>query len=154
MPLVLQLYCLHHTESLDDPYIATPSEITNYHSDVYVGSCYFGYFFDFWLTWLVYLPISRAEGPYMYNLSYAYTYAPSSMRRITLVLMHILIQAPSSYTSSFSYKTSDSAETHDPSPHATHPPLATFRSKSISLWVLTNKYRPNKVHVNRRPVPH
>jgi hypothetical protein len=54
----------------------------------------------------------------MYNLSYAYAYA-SSMRRITLVLMHILIQPPSSYTSSFSYKTSDGAETHDPSTHAT-----------------------------------
>ena len=55
----------------------------------------------------------------MYNLSYAYAYAPSSMRRITLVLMHILIQPPSSYKSSFPYKTSDGAETHDPSTHAT-----------------------------------
>jgi hypothetical protein len=33
--------------------------------------------------------------------------------------MHILIQPPSSYKSSFSYKTSDGAETHDPSTHAT-----------------------------------
>jgi hypothetical protein len=41
------------------------------------------------------------------------------MRRITLVLMHILIQPPSSYKSSFSYKTSDGAETHDPSTYAT-----------------------------------
>jgi len=41
------------------------------------------------------------------------------MRRITLVLMHILIQLPSSYTSSFSYKTSDGTETHNPSTHAT-----------------------------------
>jgi hypothetical protein len=55
----------------------------------------------------------------MYNLSYAYAYAPSSMRRITLVLIHILIHPPSSYKSSFSYKTSDGAETHDPSTHAT-----------------------------------
>jgi len=53
----------------------------------------------------------------MYNLPYAYVYA---LRRITLVLMHILIQPPSSYKSSFSYKTSDSAETHDPSTHATY----------------------------------
>jgi len=41
------------------------------------------------------------------------------LRRITLVLMHNLIQPPSSYKSSFSYKTSDGAETHDPSTHAT-----------------------------------
>jgi hypothetical protein len=43
----------------------------------------------------------------------------TDLRRITLVLMHILIQPPSSYKSSFSYKTSDGAETHDPSTHAT-----------------------------------
>jgi hypothetical protein len=55
----------------------------------------------------------------MYNLLYAYAYALSDVRRITLVLMHILIQPPSSYKSSFSYKTSDGAETHDPSAHAT-----------------------------------
>jgi len=55
----------------------------------------------------------------MYNLPYAYAYALSDMRRITLVLMHILIQPPSSYKSSFSYKTSDDVETHDPSTHAT-----------------------------------
>jgi len=41
----------------------------------------------------------------------AYAYALSDMRRITLVLMHILIQSLSSYKSSFSYKTSDDAET-------------------------------------------
>jgi hypothetical protein len=35
----------------------------------------------------------------MYNLPYAYTYALSIMRRITLVLMHILIQLPSPYKS-------------------------------------------------------
>ena len=34
--------------------------------------------------------------------------------------MHILIQPPSSYKSSLSYKTSDGAETHDSSTHATH----------------------------------
>ena len=55
----------------------------------------------------------------MYNLPYAYAYALSDMRRITLVLMHILIQPSSSYKSSFSYKTSDGAETPDPSTHAT-----------------------------------
>jgi hypothetical protein len=55
----------------------------------------------------------------MYNLPYAYAYALSDMRRITLVLMHIVIQPPSSYKSSFSYKISDGAETHDPSTHAT-----------------------------------
>jgi hypothetical protein len=55
----------------------------------------------------------------MYNLPYAYVYALFDMRRITLALMHILIQPPSSYKSSFSYKTSDDAETHDPSAHAT-----------------------------------
>jgi len=76
-------------------------------------TCYFGWFGDF----LIGLSISRARGPYMYNLPYAYAYA---LRRITLVLMHILIQPPSSYKSSFSYKTSDSAETHDPSTHATY----------------------------------
>jgi hypothetical protein len=67
----------------------------------------------------------------MYNLPYSYAYALSDMRRITLVLMHILIQPPSSYKSSFSYKTSDDAETHDRSTHATLPPLAAFCSKSI-----------------------
>ena len=82
-------------------------------------TCYFGYFFDFELTWLVYFSISRAYGLHMNNVSYADAYAPSSMRHITLVLMHILIQPPSSYTSSFSYKTSDGAETHHPSTHAT-----------------------------------
>ena len=50
----------------------------------------------------------------MYNLPYAYPYALSDMRRITLVLMHILIQSP------FSYKTSDDAETHDPSTYTTN----------------------------------
>jgi len=55
----------------------------------------------------------------MYNLPYAYAYALFDMRRITLVQIHILIQPPSSYKSSFSYKTSDGAETHDPSIHAT-----------------------------------
>jgi hypothetical protein len=49
----------------------------------------------------------------MYNLPYAYAYALSDMRRITVVLMHILIQSPSSYKSSFSYKTSDNAETSE-----------------------------------------
>jgi len=52
----------------------------------------------------------------MYNLPYAYTYALSVMRRISLVLMHILIQLPSPYKSSFSYKTSDDAETHSSGP--------------------------------------
>jgi hypothetical protein len=62
----------------------------------------------------VYLLLYLEEGqrPYMYNLPYAYAYALPDMRRITLVLMHILIQSPSSYKSSFSYKTSDDAETH------------------------------------------
>ena len=79
--------------------------------------CYFGCFFDLLIDLI--LSISRAKGPYMYNFPYAYAYAPSDMRRIILVLMHILIQPPSSYKSSFSYKTSDDAETHDPSTHAT-----------------------------------
>ena len=48
----------------------------------------------------------------MYNLPYAYGYALPDMRRIALVLMHILIQSQSSYKSIFSYKTSDDAETH------------------------------------------
>jgi len=55
----------------------------------------------------------------MYNLPYAYAYAPSDMRRITLVLMNIPIQPPTSYMSSFSYKTSDGDETQDSSTHAT-----------------------------------
>jgi len=50
----------------------------------------------------------------MYNLPHAYAYALSDVRRITLLLMHILIQPTSSY------KTPDCAETHDPSTHATH----------------------------------
>jgi len=54
----------------------------------------------------------------MYNLPYAYAYALTDMRRINLVLMHILIQPPSSYKSSFSYMTLDDAETHDLSTHA------------------------------------
>jgi len=61
----------------------------------------------------------EGQRPYMYNLPYAYAYALSDMRRIVLVLTHILIQPPSSYKSSFSYKTLDGAETHDPSIHAT-----------------------------------
>jgi hypothetical protein len=68
----------------------------------------------------------------MYNLPYAYAYALSNMRFITLVLMHILIQPLSPYKTSFSYKISDGAEIHDPSTHTTLPPLAAFRSKSIS----------------------
>jgi len=55
----------------------------------------------------------------MYNLPYAYAYALSDMRRITLILMHIMIQPPSSNKSSFSYKISDGAETHDLGAHAT-----------------------------------
>jgi len=73
------------------------------------------------------------KDPYMYNLPYAYAYALSDMRRITLVLMHILIQPPSSYKSSFSYKTPDDAETHDPSTHATTAVTNVKRIKSILL---------------------
>jgi len=47
--------------------------------------------------------------------------------------MHILIQPPSSYKSSFSYKTSDDAETHDPSTHATTAVTNVKRIKSILL---------------------
>ena len=54
----------------------------------------------------------------MYNLSDAYVYAPSSMRRITMVQMHILLLPPSSYKFSFSYKSSVGAETNNPSTHA------------------------------------
>jgi hypothetical protein len=49
----------------------------------------------------------------MYNLPYAYAYALPDMRRIALVLIHILIQSQSSYKSIFSYKTSNDAETSD-----------------------------------------
>jgi hypothetical protein len=75
----------------------------------------------------------------MYNLPYSYAYALSDMRRITLILMHILmhvllhilmhilmhilIQPPSSY------KTSNGAETHDPSTHAT-----AFMRVSADCW--------------------
>ena len=38
---------------------------------------------------LIYL--EETQRPYMYNLPYVYVYALSDMRRITLVLMHILI---------------------------------------------------------------
>jgi len=48
----------------------------------------------------------------MYNLPYTYAYALSDMRRIAPVLMHILIQSPSSYKSSFSYKASNDTQTH------------------------------------------
>jgi len=58
----------------------------------------------------------------MYKLPYAYAYALPDMRRITLVLMHILIQ--SSYKSIFSYKTSGDAETSDDAEtHMEHSPL-------------------------------
>ena len=69
-----------------------------------------------------------ASGLIYILLMYAY-----ALRRITLVLMHIPIQPPSSYKSSFSFKTSDRAETHDPSTYATLPPLAAFCRKTISL---------------------
>jgi len=92
--------------------------------------CYFWCFFDL----LIYFSISRAKGAYMYNLPYAYTYALSDMKCITLILMHILIQPPSSYKSSFSFKTSDDAEIHNPSTYGTLPPLSVFLSKSISPW--------------------
>ena len=60
----------------------------------------------------------------MYNLPYAYAYALPDMRRITLVLMHILIQSQSSYKSISSYKTSDVAETsHDAETYMQHSPL-------------------------------
>jgi hypothetical protein len=50
----------------------------------------------------------------------SYSYALSNIRCITLVLMHILIHwLPSSFKSSFSYMTSDSAQTHKLSTHAT-----------------------------------
>ena len=48
------------------------------------------------MYWLLYL---EGQRPYMYNLPHAYAYALSDMRCITLVLMHILIQSPSSYKS-------------------------------------------------------
>ena len=60
---------------------------------------------------LIYL--EETQRPYMYNLPYAYAYALPDMRRIALVLMHILIQSQSSYKSIFSYKTSNDAETSD-----------------------------------------
>jgi len=74
----------------------------------------------------------------MYNLPYAYAYALSDIRRITVVLMHILIQSPSSYKSSFSYKTSDNAETHDPSTYATdsdHKESSDGGRKKLMLFV-------------------
>jgi len=71
----------------------------------------------------------------MYNLPYAYAYALSDMRRITLVLMHILIQPPSSY------KTSDGAETHDPSTHATlHVEILIARSLIVLSKRATRPY--------------
>jgi len=72
----------------------------------------------------------------MYNLPYAYAYALSDMRRITLVLMHILIQPPSSYKSSFSYKTSNGAETHDASTHATQTLAHVLNEVVMTLRVL------------------
>ena len=57
--------------------------------------------------------LEETQRPYMYNLPYAYAYAQPDMRRIALVLMHILIQSQSSYKSIFSYKTSNDAETSD-----------------------------------------
>jgi len=39
-PLELQLYFRDHTRSLDNPYIHTWSDITNCHSDVYIGSTF------------------------------------------------------------------------------------------------------------------
>jgi len=43
-----------------------------------------------------------------------------ALRWITLVPMHILLQPPHSYLSSFPFNILDSAEMHDPSTHATH----------------------------------
>jgi len=65
------------------------SPITHF---VFFLDCYFGWFGDF----LIDFSISRARGPYMYILRYVYAHALSDMRHITLVLMHILIQPPSS----------------------------------------------------------
>jgi hypothetical protein len=81
--------------------------------------CYFGWFGD--------LLIDLIGSLYLQSQRPIYVQSPICVRvcsidlgRIAPVLMHILIQPPSSYKSSFSYKTSDSAETHDPSTHVTH----------------------------------
>jgi len=67
----------------------------------------------------------------MYNLPYAYAYALPDMRRIALVLMHILIQSQSSYKSIFSYKTSNDAETSDDAEtHMQHPQVPAGRVTS------------------------
>jgi hypothetical protein len=86
------------------------------------------------IYWLSYL---EGQRPYMYNLPYAYAYALSDMKRITLVLMHILIQSPSWYMSSFTYKTLDDAETHDPSTHATNiQPITIHTPTGDYLYIL------------------
>jgi hypothetical protein len=71
------------------------------------------------LLWLVDSLYLEGQRPVYVQSPICVRVCSIDLRRITLVLMHILIQPPSSYKSSFSYKTSDGAETHDPSTHAT-----------------------------------
>jgi len=115
--------------------VSDPTAVTVYQTCkiVYICniSCYFGWFGDFLIELIGSLYL-EGQRPVYVQSPICVRVCSIDLRRITLVLMHILIQPPSSYKSSLSYKTSDSAETHDPSTHATLPPLAAFRSKSIS----------------------
>jgi len=81
--------------------------------------CYFGCIFDLLIDLIDLIDLSLEAKRPVYVQSLICVRVCSDMRRIALVLMHILIQPPSSYKSSFSYKISDDAETHDPSTHAT-----------------------------------
>jgi hypothetical protein len=68
----------------------------------------------------------------MSDRAYAYAYG----RLYIYGLLALEIDQPSSYKSSFSYKTSDDAETHDPSTHATACPTTEIKD---ALWKIARR---------------
>jgi hypothetical protein len=118
--------CSYNVDSLE-VLLSTISTYYNIHLRLLPYSnaaCYFGWFGDFLIELIGSLYL-EGQRPVYVQSPICVRVCSIDLRRITLVLMHILIQPPSSYKSSFSYKASDGAETHDPSTHAT-PPTNTY----------------------------
>jgi hypothetical protein len=140
-PVIRDISVSGHTRHLRPrPYETSPAETC-----ICNTLCYVGCFLD--------LLIILIDSLYLEGQRPAYVQCPicvrvcSDMRRITLVLMHIFIQPPSSYKSSFSYKTSDDAETHDPSTHATH--FVTYPVASDSEWRSIKVFSDDSLYINR-----
>jgi len=105
-------------ELISIPAMSDEPERIFHSAKLLISDCYFGWLSDF-LIGLIGSLYLEGQRPVYVQSPICVRVCSIDLRRITLLLMHILIQPPSSYKSSFSYKASDGAETHDPSTHAT-----------------------------------